>query len=159
ATGQTYTAVTSTVSLSGTASDNTVSVVWANDRGGSGAAAGTNNWSIDGIELQAGANAITVRARDAGGNEAVSSIIVNYAPDRPKVSTALNAGGSANASTPGTSGTLQPGYAITTLSAGNAPYGTAVFSVSQNGVVVSEAGVAASSPTTAVRIFVEYASK
>jgi hypothetical protein len=38
------------------------------------------------------------------------------------------------------------------------PYGTAVFSVTQNGVVVSEAGVPASPPTTRARIFIDFRS-
>jgi subtilisin family serine protease len=38
---------------------------------------------------------------------------------------------------------------------GPAPYGTAVFSLKQNGVTVSEAGVPATSPTTSARVFIE----
>jgi cyclophilin family peptidyl-prolyl cis-trans isomerase len=157
ASGQTYTVDTSTVSVSGTASDNVVSVLWTNDRGGSGTANGTTSWSATGIALQLGANTITVRAVDAAGNAGVNHIVVNFAPDRTKVSMSINAGGSSNTSTPGTAAALQSGYAVASVSSGNAPYGTAVFSVSQNGVVVSEAGVAASAPTTSARIFVDYA--
>jgi phosphatidylethanolamine-binding protein (PEBP) family uncharacterized protein len=47
------------------------------------------------------------------------------------------------------------GYAAATLTSGSAPYGTAVFSASQDGIVVSEAAVPASPPTTAARIFVD----
>jgi cyclophilin family peptidyl-prolyl cis-trans isomerase len=79
-------------------------------------------------------------------------------PDRTKVNTVVSAGGSANASTSGTAATLQSGYAIAAVNSGNAPYGTAVFSVSRNNVVVSEAGVSLSSPTRSARIFVEYAN-
>src|SRR5262249_36608843 len=39
---------------------------------------------------------------------------------------------------------------------GTAPYGTAVFSLSQNGVVVSEAGVPASLTIQSARVFIEY---
>jgi hypothetical protein len=39
---------------------------------------------------------------------------------------------------------------------GPAPYGTAVFSLSQNGVVVSEAGIPASPPALSSRLFIDY---
>ncbi len=156
ASGQTFGAGTSPLTVSGTASDNVVSVGWTNDRGGSGTASGTKNWSAS-IALQEGANTITVRAVDAAGNDSVAAIVVNYT-DRTKVTASLNQGGSAGIATPGTAGTLQSGYAIAAVNTGNAPYGTAVFGVSQNGIVVSEAGVPASTPTTSARVFVEYAT-
>ena len=50
----------------------------------------------------------------------------------------------------------QTGYAAATVTSGTAPYGVAVFSIKQNGVVVSEAAVPASPPTKAARMFVDY---
>jgi hypothetical protein len=43
-------------------------VSWVSDRGGSGTATGTTNWSIPVVGLQVGNNVITVTARDAAGN-------------------------------------------------------------------------------------------
>jgi hypothetical protein len=74
------------------------------------------------------------------------------------VSMNLTAGGSATCSTAGLNGTTETGYATVAINAGAAPYGTAVFSFKQNGVTVSEAGVPASPPTTAARIFIDYRS-
>jgi hypothetical protein len=69
----------------------------------------------------------------------------------------LSAGGSATSGTSGSNATTRAGYAKVAY-AGAAPYGTAVFSFKQNGVTVSEAGVPASPPTTAARIFIDYRS-
>lgn len=78
------------------------------------------------------------------------------------------AGGVSFTSTDGFGNVIQTGYATVTWNASkrpddllgatpnNAPYGTAVFSLAQNGVVVSEAGVPASPPTIAARFFVDY---
>ena len=64
--------------------------------------------------------------------------------------------GAATISTPGTSAALATGYATANIDSGTAPYGIAVFSLSQNGHIVSEAGVPASPPLQSARIFVEY---
>jgi len=70
---------------------------------------------------------------------------------------ALAAAGAGRVTTVGSNGSTQDGYAAVTWgSSSTAPYGTAIFSYSQNGVVVSEAGVPASPPTTSARIFVDY---
>lgn len=66
-----------------------------------------------------------------------------------------SAGGAATRSTLGPTGTLQVGYAVASVDSGSAPYATAVMTVIQNGVVVSEVGVPSSPPTTSARIFVE----
>src|SRR5262249_50284210 len=50
----------------------------------------------------------------------------------------------------------QAGYATVNVSTGAPPYGTAVFSLTQNNVVVSEAGVPASPPTNDARIFIDF---
>jgi hypothetical protein len=79
---------------------------------------------------------------------------------KPSVLTKLtiSAGGNANSSTVGLNETAQAGYATVAINSGAAPYGTAVFSFKQNGVTVTEAGVPASPPTTAARIFIDYRS-
>ncbi len=79
-------------------------------------------------------------------------------PGTPTLSLALSAGAAASASTIGLAGALQTGYATAKLSSGVAPYGTAVFSFRQKDVVVSEAAVPASPPTTSARIFIDHRS-
>ena len=66
------------VALGGTASDasGVTQVTWANDKGGSGIASGTTSWTVPSVALKAGANVITVTARDAAGNSSVDSITV-----------------------------------------------------------------------------------
>src|SRR5437773_2090121 len=77
----TYTASSSTLALGGTASDavGVTQVTWANNRGGSGTATGTTSWTASGIVLQAGANLLTVTARDAAANIATRTVTVTYA--------------------------------------------------------------------------------
>jgi Fungalysin metallopeptidase (M36)/Bacterial pre-peptidase C-terminal domain/Fungalysin/Thermolysin Propeptide Motif len=76
------------------------------------------------------------------------------APLAPPLS--LTGTGSATTSTSGVGPTVSAGYATTTVSSGVAPYATAVFSLTQNGYVVSEAGVPASPPVQGARIFIDY---
>jgi hypothetical protein len=68
------------------------------------------------------------------------------------------AGGANMISTNGVSSETRTGYAKLKVNSGSAPYGTAVFTWRQNGVVVSEAGVPASPPTTSARIFIDFRS-
>src|SRR5437763_15457175 len=79
--GSTYSTPTSSLALGGTASDNVgvTQVTWANDRGGTGTATGTTSWTAGGIVLQAGANLLTVTARDTAGNIATRTMTVTYA--------------------------------------------------------------------------------
>jgi hypothetical protein len=79
--------------------------------------------------------------------------------DSTLASLTLQAGGATAVATLALSSSLQAGYATTSIQTGNAPYGTAVFSLMQNGVVVSEAGVPPSPPTTAARLFVDHGIK
>jgi Zn-dependent metalloprotease len=66
-------------------------------------------------------------------------------------------GGGAGSSSPGgETSSIKAGYATLALNSGTAPYGTAVFSYRENGAVISEAGVSASSPTNSARIFIDY---
>src|SRR6185436_10469777 len=55
----------SSINLGGTSSDivAVTQVTWSNDRGGSGTASGTTNWSVTGIALQTGVNVLTITAR------------------------------------------------------------------------------------------------
>ena len=66
------------ITIAGTATDEhgSRSVTWANDRGGSGAATGTTNWTAANIPLQAGTNVITVSAYDANGIRSTDTLTV-----------------------------------------------------------------------------------
>ena len=90
----------------------------------------------------------TVYAGTAGEGVFVSSAVA-------RVTLSLPAGGTVSTSTLGPTDELIAGYAAVSVNAGSAPYGTAVFSYTQNGVVVSEAGVPVSPPTRAARFFVD----
>jgi hypothetical protein len=70
----------------------------------------------------------------------------------------LSLHGAFSATTPGEADSARAGYAALTVNSGKTPYGTAVFRLKQNGVVVSEAGVPASPPTTLARVYVDYRS-
>ena len=70
----------------------------------------------------------------------------------------LSGGGASTAATAGGAASAQAGYADATVASGAAPYGVAVFSFNQNGVVVSEAAVPSSPPTRSARVFVDYRS-
>jgi hypothetical protein len=81
----------SSVSFSGTASDNigVATVSWASSRGGSGTATGTNEWAVGTIELFDGDNELVVLAKDAAGNEISKKLLVTYTPlddEPPEVS-------------------------------------------------------------------------
>jgi hypothetical protein len=77
-----YDALSSTLGVSGTATDSVgvTAVSWTNDRGGSGSATGTTNWSVASIALQSGTNVITIRANDAAGNQGTDVLTVTYTP-------------------------------------------------------------------------------
>lgn len=77
---QTFTTIQGTITVGGTAADNktVAQVFWSNDRGGSGAASGTTDWTISNITLIPGANVITVTAQDIDGNRTSDAITVTY---------------------------------------------------------------------------------
>jgi photosystem II stability/assembly factor-like uncharacterized protein len=81
-----------------------------------------------------------------------------YSPGCSSLSSNLNAGSAAACETIGNESTTKSGYAKLTLDSGSTPFGTAVLSFKQDGVIVSEAGVPASPPTIAARIFIDYRS-
>jgi hypothetical protein len=80
--GSTYTAIISSVNLSGNALDNVdvSQVTWVNDRGGNGTASGTTSWSVSNIQLLEGDNVLTVTAKDAAGNQSTDALMVTYTP-------------------------------------------------------------------------------
>jgi Purple acid Phosphatase, N-terminal domain/HYR domain len=82
---ETHTISATSLSLAGTASDNVgvAEVSWTNDRGGSGIARGTSQWSAAGIRLQNGKNLITVTARDTAGNTGTDMLTVTSTPVVP----------------------------------------------------------------------------
>jgi len=81
----TYTTSSATIALGGTTTDDlgVTQVTWTNNQGGSGIASGTTAWGVA-IPLVAGANIITVTARDAGGNFGTDILTVTRSGGRRK---------------------------------------------------------------------------
>jgi len=75
--------------LSGSASDEggVASITWTNDRGGSGTATGTGNWTVGPITFVTGDNAITVRATDLVGNFTEKTLLFHVTPPVPLATT------------------------------------------------------------------------
>ena len=73
-----YSASSSSVNLAGTASDDVAvtQVTWATDKGATGTATGTSNWTITGVPVLAGSTQITVTAHDAAGNASSALLAV-----------------------------------------------------------------------------------
>jgi hypothetical protein len=94
----TYKTISTSVTLSGTASDavGVSQVTWSNNRGGSGIASGRTAWSAA-IALQIGTNVLTVTGTDAAGNRGTATITVtrNSPPTLAAVSNQTNAQGQA----------------------------------------------------------------
>jgi len=84
-TGGTYSTTSRTLTLTGVSADavGVSQVTWANSRGGSGTAAGTTNWTVQGVALQLGTNLITVTARDAAGNAGQAVLSVTATDGEP----------------------------------------------------------------------------
>jgi hypothetical protein len=76
------------IALGGRATDDSsvTQVTWQNSRGGSGTAAGTTEWSVPTAALLAGANVITVTARDSAGNTGTATLTVTLDARAPLVS-------------------------------------------------------------------------
>lgn len=112
---------------------------------------------LSGVPLVSGQYAFTLTATDVNGSTRSELYRVSVASLEGQVSADLpvSSGGSRTLSTVGSNGFVHAGYATVEVDSGLPPYGTAVFTVIQNGIVVSEAGVPASPPTTAARIFVD----
>jgi len=79
-TNATTTTTSSSITIGGTATDNfgIQKISWSNSTGGSGTVAAGPSFSIPGITLQVGANAITVTAYDYAGNSSTDTITVTY---------------------------------------------------------------------------------
>ena len=73
------TASTPFITLAGTAADaqGIQSVLWSNDRGGSGVAAGTTSWTAANVPLQSGTNVISMTVVDTNGNSATDTLAVD----------------------------------------------------------------------------------
>lgn len=124
----------------------------------------SSNGTLSGTPTTAGTFNFTVIALIANGCPAVQTFALNVHGN----SIALNVptGGANTSLTSGSTGPVQAGYAVDTVNLSkssesnvvqvNIPYGTAVFSFAENGIVESEAGVPASPPTTSARIFIDY---
>jgi poly(3-hydroxybutyrate) depolymerase len=84
ANGGSVAVTTATVNVSGTAADASgiQQVSWSDNLGGSGIAQGTTSWSISSIDVAAGANLITVTARN-GANLTTSASITVTGPAGP----------------------------------------------------------------------------
>src|SRR2546422_10365995 len=65
-------------------------------------------------------------------------------------------GGVATVFTTGTAPGARTGYVPVSVDTGVTPFGTAVLSLTQNGIVVSEAAIPTSPPTPNARLFVDY---
>ncbi len=99
------------------------------------------------------------RAGAAAGVDELLQRAIQVVSPTSAVEVELTGEGAAAASTIGGGGPVQAGYAVAQVASGNNPYGVAVYSFKDgNGVVVSEAGVPASPPTTSARIFIDYRS-
>ena len=156
----TYNASTSPINLSGTATDNlAVSLVtWVNSLTiatgtASSTVASTTNWSITGLNLQAGSNTLSVVARDAENNRATATLIVILDSSLPVVSTSTSATASAasasqiNLSWPAasdTGGSGLAGYRIYRNSTSTAPIAT----VASTTTSYSDTGLSASTAYT-----------
>ena len=101
AAGGTFVTNTAAVALRGTAADDAAitQVTWQNNRGGGGTAAGTSDWSVASASLQAGANVITVTARDAAGNTSSATTTVTLDTRAPVVAILTPATGATMATT------------------------------------------------------------
>ena len=73
------TASTPFITLAGTASDaqGIQSVMWSNDRGGSGVAAGTTSWTAANVPVQSGTNVISMTVVDTNGNSSTDTLAVD----------------------------------------------------------------------------------
>jgi hypothetical protein len=88
--GTSVTTTASSISISGTATGGTGNrqVVWSDNQGGSGPAAGSASWSIASVPLAMGANAITILLTDGARDSASASIVVTrQAASTPPVTT------------------------------------------------------------------------
>lgn len=86
----------------------------------------------------------------------ISILLSSISPASATKSFSIPVGGALSSATTMSSQTVETGYARVSVNSGTPPYGTAVFTLTQNGVTVSETAVPASLPTSAARVYVEY---
>ncbi|MBZ5535060.1 MAG: hypothetical protein LAO31_03815 [Acidobacteriia bacterium] len=158
------------ISVSSTEIDTYVSllkgglVIASNDNGGGGT--DSRIPPTTGLLTLSEAGTYTIEVTSAASGTSGNYSIHLGLPTGPLFSTdvSLLGGGAGSAGTTGAGKLVRAGFATGTsrsnkgsgLESSSSPYGTAIFSVTQNGVVVSEAGVPASTPTTRARIFVDF---
>lgn len=111
---------------------------------------------ISGTPLALGPFSLSVTVTDALGCTQRQGVIMRTVAAN-HISLAIPAGGAFSASTVGSVGIVQTGFAVLeqTSSLGLV-FGTAVVSVVQNGVVISEVGVPSVSETRSARTLIEY---
>jgi Domain of unknown function DUF11 len=130
-------------------------------------AAGTGNGSVSYSVLpNFGSTTRTAKLTIAGHTFTLTQ--TRFGAGNSQLNLLVPAAGANTASTTGAGSIVHTGYATVDLdsakspggrgnpNAVSAPYGTAVFTVMQNGMVISEVGVPASPPTTDALIFVDY---
>lgn len=101
-------------------------------------------------------NSYTSSITSPSSGQCACSTDVSGTSDPPQSSSLeVKSNSTASISTMGSGSSPNTGYIVVEPSGTAAPYGTAVFTVRQNGVIVSEAGVPATLPTKAARVFVE----
>jgi len=93
-------------------------------------------------------------SRDSVGTSAFTS--ETRITSNASLSLRVDSGGAGRLTTLATEPFARTGYASIEVDTGSTPYGTAVFRLTQGGVIVSEAAVPASPPTKRSRIFIEY---
>ena len=106
------------------------------------------------VTVPAGARSGPITVTTSSGT-ATSAFDFIMTPAVDHMTLTLPIGGVETAASVGPANDMKVGYAALAVNSGSAPYGTAVFSYMRNGVVVSEVGVPAASPTLAARFFVD----
>ena len=155
--GSSYTSSSASLNISGTASDNVgvTTVTWSNDRGGSGTASGTTNWSVSGISLQSGTNVITVTAKDAANNTGTDTLTVTYNPSdtiNPSITITSPTSGSSYTSSSASlniSGTASDNVGVTTVTWSNNRGGSGTASGTTNWSV---SGISLQSGTNVITV-------
>jgi phosphodiesterase/alkaline phosphatase D-like protein len=141
-------------------------VIASNDNGGGGT--DSRIPPTTGFLALSEAGTYTIEVTSAAPGTSGNYLVHLGLPSGPLFSKDLSllGGGAGSASTSGAGKSVRAGFATGTTSSNkgsehdssSTPYGTAIFSVTQNGVVVSEAGVPASTPSTRGRVFVDFQS-
>ena len=136
--GPTYSTPNAAVALGGVASDafGVTEVRWSSDKGASGVATGTTSWTVPSVALSAGANVITVTARDAAGRTATDTVTVTRTDNEPPAVSIA-------------SPTANPTHATTTRTLNLAGTANDVFGVAQVSWANDRGGSGAATGTTA----------